>query len=862
VEHFWRDVRYALRAFLSQPGFTCVAVLTLALGVGANTAIFSVVHAVLLQPLPYRDADRLVRVVEHVPAALSVTGQPERVASMAIDEFVEWRGRTRTLSHMALYAPMSMTLMEGAIGRDQAIRLRGARVSAATFAMLGLRPALGRVFGAAEETRGADAVVLLSAAAWKRHFTADPGIVGRAITLDDRQYSVIGVLGRDGDRLFPERDTEFWAPFVPLDPQTGRMIRAPLIARLADGVSRDAATQEANAIAPVLRGISPSSASSTVASGTTASGTAASSTVEASRFEVIGVQDQLVAPVRGALLVLMMAVGAVLLIACANVANLLLARNVSRQREIAIRGALGAKFGRLARQMLTESLVLAFMGGAAGLALAYGGVRAVKTLVTVEAPRWLASGQGSIGSILPEVDRIAIDGTVLMFTMAAVCITGVLCGLAPLMHLTGVQPIEAIKEGSAQGASGLSLFSRHRGRSLLVVAQLALATMLLVGAGLLIRSFVKLSQVDAGYDPHNVLTFQIVLPPRRLAASADDPRRQVFAEEMTRRIRALPGVRFAGFTHFMPLSTARWTITFTIPGVPPGAMREGRKPQTRYVSQSYLQAMGVRLTEGRWFSDEDAAGRANVLLVNQALARRFFPDRSPVKTMVSLNGEPWEIVGVVGDVRQGSLDEEAEPQWFIDFRQLPANVPFMPVEGGVFFAVRMERTDSNPLAAVTSIRALAGQLEPHAALDNVFAMDHLVASSLARPRFYAILLGLFASVAAGLAAVGIYGVLAYSVSQRTREIGIRMALGAPRRQVLALVLGQSAVLILAGIFIGIGGALFLTRYLTTMLFGLTPLDAPTFVGVAVAFGAVATIASYVPARRATNVDPLVALRNE
>ena len=383
--------------------------------------------------------------------------------------------------------------------------------------------------------------------------------------------------------------------------------------------------------------------------------------------------------------------------------------------------------------------------------------------------------------------------------------------------------------------------------------------MLLVGAGLLIRSFVKLSQVDAGYDPHNVLTFQVVLPPRRVAT--DDLRRQILAEEMTRRIRALPGVRFAGFTNVMPLSTARFMVTFRIPGVPLDSMREGRNPQTRYVSQSYLQAMGVRLTEGRWFADEDVAGRSKVLLVNQALARRFFPDKSPVKTMVSLSGEPWEIVGVVGDVRQGSLDEEAEPQWFIDFRQLPANVPMIPIEGGVFFAVRTDG-DSDPLAVVASIRALAAQFEPHAALDNVYAMEKLVASSLARPRFYAVLLGLFASVAAGLAAVGIYGVLAYSVSQRTREIGIRMALGAPRRQVLALVLGQSAMLILVGILAGIGGAIFLTRYLTTMLFGLTPLDPPTFAGVAIAFAALATLASYVPARRATNVDPLVALRNE
>jgi predicted permease len=846
VDDVSRDIGYALRIFRSQPGFTAVAVLTLALGVGANTAIFSVVHAVLLQPLPYKDADRLVRLVEHIPAAESARGQPERVASMAIHEFDDWRAQSRTLSHMALYATSSMTLM----GRDPAIRLRVARVSPATFPMLGLQPAIGRAFTAAEDTRGADPVAILGTAAWTRHFSADPAIIGRPITLDERVYTVIGVLGPDA--VFPERDTDVWVPFVPLDPQTGRLIRAPLIARLQDGVSREAATEEANALAPRLRG-APRSASRS-------SDRAAA---DAKRFEILGVQTHLVAPVRTALMVLMLAVGGVLLIACANVANLLLARNVSRQRELAIRGALGARHGRLIRQVLTESLVLACLGGVAGLAFAFGGVQVVKTLARVEGPRWLAGGNGS-GSILPSVDRIGIDATVLTFTLSAAILTGILFGLAPVLHLRHVRHIDLIKTGSGAGAtaSGASQFSLHRGRGLLVVAQLALATMLLVGAGLLIRSVVKLSHVDAGYDARHVLTFQVVMPSRRLAV--DDLHRQHVAEEITQRIKALPGVRFAGFTNLMPLTGgARWMLMLSLPGVPPESMRQNQ-PQTRYVSQAYLQAMGVRLVEGRWFSKEDATGAAKVLLVNEAFAKRFFPGRSAVRTLASLNGEPWEIIGVVGDVRQGTLDTEAEPQWFIDFRQLPSKAPFFPNDGGVFFAVRTDGDgdDGDPLAAVTAIRGVVRQLEPRAALDNVYEMEHLVSSSLARPRFYAVLLGIFASVAAALAAIGIYGVLAYSVTQRTREIGIRMALGAPRSQVLALVLRQSAVLILSGIVIGIAGALALTRYLTSMLFGLTPLDPPTFVGVSLAFAAIATIASYVPARRAATVDPVVALRSE
>jgi putative ABC transport system permease protein len=834
-----QDSRYGVRSLARNPGFAIVALLALGLGVGATTAVFSVVNSVLLQPLPYRSADRLVRLIENVPARESITGQPERVASMATDEFIDWRSRMRTLSHMGMYGAASMTLTEN----GSAIRLRGARVSPGIFPMLGLQPVMGRLFESGEENRGADSVVIVAHRAWQRHLGSDPSILSRSITLEGRSYSIIGVMGPDA--LFPDRDTEFWVPFVPLDAQTGRLMRASMIARLADGVTLESAAQEANAIGRPLR---PPARPSASADGVTRP-----------RFEVVRVHDQLVAPVRPALRMLMAASAAVLLIACANVANLLLARNTTRRREMAIRGALGAGRIRLARQALTEHLVLALAGWGVGLALAYGGVSLVATLAAAQGPSWLADFDGASfnGNVLPRIDDLGIDGSVLAFSLAAACATALLFGLGPVVHQTRVQYSSAIAEATAAATSGLGLLSRQRRRSVLVVAQFGMATMLLIGAGLLIRSFVKLASVDTGYEPHDVLTFQAVLPPGRI----EDPRRPVFATELTRRLRDLPHVQLAGFTNILPLTTGRFVLTFTIPGVAPEAMTAsgGERPQTRYVSQDYLRAIGVRLVEGRWFGDGDDATGAKVVLVNQALARRFFGNKSPIGTFVTLGSAPWEIIGVVGDVRQGGLDTEAGPQWFIDFRQLTDHVPVGRHAGGVFFAVR---TTDDPTAMVSSVRAIARQIESQAALDNVYALDAMVSAALARPRFYAILMGLFASSAAALAAIGIFGVLAYAVAQRTREIGIRMALGAPRRRVLWLVLGQGAALTLTGIVIGIGGAVVLTRYLRTMLFGLTPLDPLTFVGVSLVFAGIAALACYVPARRALAVDPLIALREE
>jgi putative ABC transport system permease protein len=825
-----RDVKYALRMLGRNPGFTCVAVLALALGVGANTAIFSVVHAVLLRPLPSKDSDRLVRLMENIPAERSPTGRPERVSSMFIDEFPEWRTRTTRLSHMGLYVSTVMSLT----GQGPSVRLRGARVSSSVFPMLGLSGTIGRTFVLGEEVRGSDAVVILGHGVWQRLFARDPAVIGRMLTLDSRAYQVIGVMGPDC--AFPDADTELWIPFVPLDPNGGQIMRVPLIARLSDGASLDDAGREVNTIGAALRG----AGALAPRNGTT-------------QFEIVRVRDQLVAPVRPALVTLVAAVGAVLLIACANVANLLLARSLGRQREMAIRGALGAARFRLIRQVITETLALALIGGAAGLVVAYGGVQVVRTLVSVDAPRWINPANTSL---LPRGEGIAIDGAVLAFTFVVACLAGLLCALAPVVSIARVSHLEAINSGSVSAASGASLFSRHRGRSLLVIAQLGLATMLLISAGLLIRSFAELSNVNPGYDPTNVLTFQAALPP---GGHTDFQQSVTFAEDVSARLDALPRVEAVGFTSLLPLSSARWMLSFTIPGVTPDMMRPDERPETRYVSRDYLRAMGVRLVDGRWFAEQDRLAGMKVVLINRALADRFFRDRSPVGSVVSFGSEPWEIVGVVDNVRQGTLDTEPKAQWYVDFRQLPANAPVVPVSGGVFFAMR---TNGDPLPLVSTIRGVIQQLDSRAALDSVYTMEQLVSSSLARPRFYATLLGIFAAVAGGLAVVGIYGVLAYTVTQRTREIGIRMALGARPGQVLSLVLRQGALLILIGSILGLAGALTVTRYLATMLFGLTPLDPLTFAGMALLLALVASVASYVPARRAAKVDPLIALRHD
>ena len=832
IEHTVQDLRYALRQLVRSPAFTGIVIVTLALGIGANTAIFSVVNALLLTPLPYKNPDRLVRLVEDVPAEESPSGQAVRASGIHQREFVDWREQSRTLSHMAIYSPVAMTLS----GQGEAVRLTGRRVSPALFAMLGVPPLIGQFFDENDATPGAEPRIVLSYRAWERYFGGDRSILTTPLSLDGRSYSVTAIARPGFD--FPDPQTEFWVPLVPTEIPTAGVARVAMIARLADGVSLQAATAEANVIGPQIRGRPPADS-------------------EQQRFTVAGVNDQLVAPVRPALLVLFATVVFVLLIACANVANLLLARSSNREREIAIRAALGGSRRRLARQVLTETLVLAAAGGLAAMVIAYGSIALLKTLSLVDAPRWLTTGTSAI---LPRVDQVTIDMRVLLFAAGASLATGLLCSLAPLSHLAKVDPMQVIKDAHASAAAGLSFRRQRLTKSALVVAEIALATVLLVGAGLLVRSFVLLSNVAVGYDPENLLTFQTVLPQGRFAESQQ---RQAVDEELLARFRILPRVQAVGATNVLPLTPVTLRLKFAVPERPDIAGGQLESPQARFVSRDYLRAMGVPLVAGRWFGEQDSAGAQPAMIINRALARQYFGADNPVGTFVnSIGPAPWQIIGVVDDIRQATLDREPAPQFFLDFRQTPGDRMLEMTTsqlGGRFYVVR---ANDDPTTLVSDLRSIVAQSQPDAAVTDVFTMDALVSTSIARPRFYAALMGALGVLAAGLAAIGIYGVIAYMVTRRTREIGIRMALGAPRPRILALVLGQGATLAGLGIVIGLIGALSLTQYLRAMLFGLGPSDPTTFVAVALAFGGIAALGCYLPARRATRLDPLSALREE
>ena len=829
-----RDTAYAVRSLARSRGFTAAATLTLAVGIGATTAIYSVVNTVLLQPLPLPDADRLVRVIEH---------DRRIMPAVTYREYLEWRSRTRTLSGLAAASMNPQVMMPTRAGL---VRVTGGSVSPNYFEVLRARALFGRTLLSGDVAN--PDVMVLGFYAWQRHFGSDPRAIGSVIafrsgSLAGRSMTVVGVLPESMETIGSPLD--FYTPIV-ASPTEPRLV-GPLIGRLADGISLTAASEEASAIGIAVRPPRPSSAAP----------------LTKPRFEVQPLKDDVVAALRPALRTFLIAVGVMLLIVCANVANLLLARGTARRRELATRLALGASRGRLVRQILTECLMLALAGGAIGAALGAAGVSLVKRLATTGAEGVFRIVFGA--NVLPRANEVAVDVHLFGVACALAAMAALVFGLLPALHLSRTNHLQAMGSRGAGTARG-----ETRIRTALVIGQLALATTLLVGAGLLATSFVTLAAVEKGYDPANVLAFQLVLPGEYPTA-----RKAASIEGILGAVRAIPGVTAAGFAYAGILVGVQDTVGSFVPAghTLDVISKDQTRPRLKSLSAGYLEAAGVRLLGGRLLAARDSANAPPVIVINETVRRRYFGESNPVGTFVDWHGgrgDPVrvQVVGVIADVRQGALDREPYAEIFMDYRQVIAiqerwGAPKAMIDQLAFgFMSFAMRTRGRPVDAIPIVRRAIARVDPNAGLDAIVPLERLVANSVARQRFYAVMLGVFSGVAALLAAIGIYGVLAYAVVQRTQEIGLRMALGAGRQQLLTLVLRRGLLFAAIGIALGLAGAAAGTRYLQTMLYGIEPLDTRTFVGVAVAFAAVAALASYVPARRATQVDPVVALRAE
>ncbi|HEX8145948.1 MAG TPA: ABC transporter permease [Pyrinomonadaceae bacterium] len=804
----WQDVRYGARAMRANPGFTAVAVV--ALGVGANTAIFSVVNAVLLRPLQYPNAERVVVIQELNPEGRRVQVTPAN--------FLDWRAQAATFEHMAAVLTRPANLAVG----EEAERVNFAMTSASFFDVFGVRPRAGRFFVPDEEKAGHAPVVVLSHGLWQRRFGADPSVVGKSVTLDGNAYEVVGVAPEGFS--YPDR-TEVWVPpyaRVPTVSAQQDVERArgfgflAAVALLKPGETLEHARAEMEAITSRLRQQYPES--------------------NGKRFDrVETLHENLVGETGRALLLLLGAVALVLLIACANVANLLLARAAGRQKEMAVRAALGATRLRLARQLLVESVLLALAGGAAGLLLGWWGVDLLKGLLPAEFPR---------------LADIGVDPRVLGFTLLVSCVTGLAFGLAPALQFTRPDLHGALKE-SARGSTGGSRAGRLR--NLLIVSEVALSLVLLVGAGLLFRSFMTLRAVELGFRPQSLLTFRLSPSGERFQT---DAQYSAFFRDVAERVAAIPGVEAVGVINTLPLVKGP-TSGFQVEGRPP--LRRDQWPSVNYrsVSPDYFRAAGIAVIKGRAVEERDTADAPLVFVINQALARRDFPNEDPVGKRISNgigpDGQPnWrEVVGVVADVRSEEPGREAAPEVYGSYLQDPF--------AGMSYVVR---SSVEPEGLTPAVREAVRAVDRAQPVAEVRTMEQLVGESFAQPRFNSLILGLFACMALLLAAAGIYGVMSYAVTQRTHEIGIRIALGAQHGDVLRLVVGRGMALALAGVGLGLAAALALTRLLASLLYGVTATDPLTFAGVAVLLAAVALLASYVPARRATKVDPMEALRYE
>ncbi len=804
----WQDLRFGIRMLLKRPGFTAVTVLTLALGIGANSAIFSVVNSVLLRPLPFAEPERLVYVEG------SDLRDGTKGGSICAPDFLDFRAQNHVFERLSAVQSLSYTVTGDGSGSE---RIPSARVSSNFFETLGVTAlAGGRAFLAEEEQDGHNGVAVISYGLWQRRYGSDPKIVGQTIALNGQNATIIGITPASFE--YP-RTAQLWTPIAfnakQMSARRSHFLNA--IGRLKQGASLEQAQAEMNSIARELEKQYPES-NTNYGAGLTL------------------LPERTVGELRRTLLVLLVAVGFVLLIACANVANLSLARGASRSREIAIRAALGASRARVVRQLLTESVLVALFGGALGLLLAMWGVDLLVSLSPEN---------------LPRVKEVTTDWHVLGFTLLISLLTGVLFGLAPALSTSKTNLSETLKEGG-RGTAGTS---RQRLRSLLVVSEVALSLILLIGAGLLIKSFIRLSQVDPGFKPANLLTMQLSLT---RAKYPKDEQRAGFYSQLMQRIESLPGVEAAGTVSELPLSGQENDTFFNIEGQPAVAFGSAENDSNvRIVSPDYFRAISIPLMKGRAFDNRDAQDAPKAIVVNESFVRRYLPNDEPIGKRLTIDfGDPWkgEIVGVVGSVRHTSLSQEQpNSEMYVCDLQTP---PF-----AMNLVVRAAGA-GDPTQLTAAIRNEVQSLDKDIPLYNVKTMEQRVSESASQPRFRTLLLGIFAGLALLLASIGIYGVISYSVTQRTHEIGLRVALGAQTRDVLRLVIGQGMSMALIGIGIGLAGAFIVMRLMSSFLFGVSANDPVTFIAVSLLLMGVALLACYIPARRATRVDPMIALRYE
>ncbi len=806
MDAFLSDIRYAFRNLIKRPGFTLIAVLTLGLGIGANSAIFSAVHALLLKPLPFPELDRVVAIWDKQPSR----GVLHNEVTMA--NYLDWRAQNHSFEQLALYRWWSANLT----GIDPPERIQGFLVTANFIDVTGVKPIMGRNFVEEENQPGKDRVAIITHSLWQRRFGGDPNILQKTITVNSIQRTVIGVMPERFD--FP-KGAEVYAP-IALTPELMRSRSSHsyyVIGRLKPGVSIESAQADTDNITARLEQQYPE----------------ANTGWGATVFPIVA---DMVAEYDTALWVMMGAVGFVLLIACANVANLMLARASGRQKEIALRAALGASRWRIMRQLLTESVIVALLGGVAGVLISFWGIDALR-----------AANPGDAARFAPGWYQLGINSSVLLFTLGLSVLSGLVFGLAPAWQVSRPNLNDALKDGARQNSG-----SSHRLRSSLVVFEVALSLMLLVGAGLLVRSFLSLLNTNPGFNPDNVLTMNLVLPSVKYK---DGPQRAAFYSDLVQRVKAAPGVESAAFVNYLPLGGSNSSDAYLVEGEPEPQAGQELVGRYRVVTPDYFQTMRIPIIKGRSFTDQDKAGAPPVVIVNETLARKHWPGQDPIGKRFRFSGPieraPWmEVVGVIADVKH-DLNKPVTPEYYLPHAQDAWSA-----------MVLVARTNVEPASLAAALRQQVWTIDKDQPVFDVRTMQEVRSASVTLYSFSSVTLGIFAGLALLLASIGIYGVMAFAVTQRTQEIGIRMALGARAGDVLKLVVNHGMKLALLGMAIGLAGAWALTRFMAKLLVGVKPTDLLTFAIVSACLFVAALLACYLPARRATKVDPLVALRYE